>query len=311
MYSHYMIDFRGLRALEAVAEHGTVTAAAAALSFTPSAISQQIAQLASELDAKLLQRHGRRVKLTPAAHLLLNRAHAMNSLWEEAKAEVSDSAETVHGTLRFCGVSSAIAALIAPATTHLRTTHPSMDTQIREEESADCYRLLMAKDADIAIVLPTAESPPFTDPRFEQQPLLDDPQDLLVPEGHPLAARDGVEISDAASEAWIAKRRDNDTYTLLIVACASAGFTPHITHQAKEWYAVSALVSEGLGVSLLPRMVPIPADHRVVRVPLIGTPAPSRRIITCLRRGSSHHPNIKAGIDALHLVINGRGPSRD
>lgn len=297
-----MIEWREIRALEAVEEHGTVTAAAAALAFTPSAVSQQIARLARELDVDLLERQGRRVRLTPAAHLLLNRSRTMNAMWEETKADLSASAETVRGTVRFCGVSSAIAALIGPAVTLLRATHPGLEPVIREEESADCFRLLHTEEADIAVVLPGTDTPPPTDPRFDQRRLLEDPQDLLVPAGHPLVDRDAVELSDARSEAWIAKRHGNDTYTLLTVACAAAGFTPHITHEVKEWYAVSALVSEGMGVCLLPRMVPVPADHRVVRVPLHGPSAPSRQIVTCLRRGSSHQPAVRAGLDALHRV---------
>lgn len=124
-------------------------------------------------------------------------------------------------------------------------------------------------------------------------------QDLFVPEGHPLADRNSVELSEAAAESWIVTRHDNDSYALLTVACASAGFTARVVHEAKEWYAVSALVSEALGICLLPRMVPIPADHRVVRVPLASPSLLSRRIITCVRRGSSHHPVIRTGLDAL------------
>lgn len=159
------------------------------------------------------------------------------------------------------------------------------------------------------MVLPTPDSPPVTDERFEQHVLSEDPQDLLVAEDHRLAAREHCTLNDAASEAWVVKRHDNDTHTLLMTACAAAGFSPRIGHEVKEWYAVSALVSEGFGVCLLPRMVPIPADHRAVRVPLTGSAAPLRRIITCIRRGSSQNPTIRAGIQALHQAkSNHSGP---
>ncbi|GAB3702348.1 LysR family transcriptional regulator [Nocardiopsis oceani] len=299
-----------MKALQAVAEHGTVTAAAAALNFTPSALSQQIGQLSTELGTDLLERQGRGVELTPAAHLLLHRAQEMSAFWEETKAQVAASTRAALGQLRFCGVSSAIAAYIAPAATRLRESHSGIETLIREEESADCYRLLAAEKTDIAVALPTPDSPHRSDARFDQQPLIDDPQDLLVPEGHPLA-RDGVQLSEAASDPWIAKRHDNDTHALLTVACASAGFTPRITHEAKEWYAVSALVSEGLGLCLIPRMVPLPADHRVVRVPLTGPARPSRRIITCVRRGSAQHPSVEAGLNALNRVAHSQQAATD
>lgn len=299
-----MIDLRKLRALAAVAEHGTVTAAAKALDFTPSAVSQQIGQLAHDLDAELLERQGRRVRLTPAAHILLAHATTIQAQWEQAKAQLAASTGTLHGTLRICGVSSAIAALAAPATIRLQARHPHLQVLLREEESADCYHLLLTDEADIALVLPTLDAPPPTDERFEQQPILNDPQDLLVLVGHILAQTEGLNLFDAADESWVVKRHDNDSYTLLSVACAAAGFTPNITHQAKEWYAVSALVAAGLGVCLLPRVVPIPASHAVVRVPLTGRSAPTRQILTSVRRGSADHPAIAAGLSALRDVAD-------
>lgn len=294
-----MIEHRGLRALEAVAEHETVTAAAAALNFTPSAVSQQIAQLSDELGTPLLERQGRRVRLTAAARLLLHRTQQLSGLWEETKAEVHNSLATPAGRLRFCGVSSAIAALIAPAIAQLQLTYPRIEASVVEEETADCYTLLALDAADIAVVLPTQGSPPHSDPRFEQHTISEDRQDLLTPAGHPLANRATVELAEVASEGWIAKRRDNDTYSLLAAACASAGFTPHIVHEAKEWYAISALVSAGLGLCLLPRLVPIPAEHHVVRIPLSGHVAPTRHLVASTRRGSSEHPLIKLGFEAL------------
>ena len=148
-----------------------------------------------------------------------------------------------------------------------------------------------------------------TDPRFEHAPLLDDPQDLLVPGGHPLARPGGVELAEAAGVDWIVKRHHNDTHPLLIAAATAAGFTPRVTHQVKEWYAVSAMVAEGFGVCLLPRLVPIPAHHRVTRVPLLGPTRPSRRLLTCVRRGSADHPVIAAGLTALRAVSGSLTPS--
>ncbi|OFT60373.1 LysR family transcriptional regulator [Brachybacterium sp. HMSC06H03] len=299
-----MIDLRRLRALAAVDEHGTVRAAAKALDFTPSAVSQQIGQLARDVDAELLERRGRRVHLTPAAHILLAHAGTIQAQWERAKAELGATTDSLRGTLRICGVSSAIAALAAPATTSLHTKHPHLQVVLREEESADCHRLLLTGEADIALVLPTLDTPPPTDARFEQRYVLDDPQDLLVSVGHRLAGAGSVRLAEVDHESWIVRRHDNDSFTLLSVACAAAGFTPHIGHEAKEWYAVSALVAAELGVCLLPRIVPIPASHPVVRVPLKGRPAPTRQILTSIRRGSAGHPSIGAGLSALRIAAD-------
>jgi DNA-binding transcriptional LysR family regulator len=87
----------------------------------------------------------------------------------------------------------------------------------------------------------------------------------LVARNHHLAQRESVALSEAAAENWIVKSRHNDTYPLLTGACAAAGFAPRVTLQVKEWYAVSAFVAQGLGVCLLPRLVPLPSQHAVAR----------------------------------------------
>ena len=293
-----MIDPR-LQTLRVLYEKGTVTAAAQALHLTPSTVSQQLRLLSRELDLALLEPHGRRVRLTPAAHALLGHADELYAAWERARADLAAHHEGIAGGLKYCGVSSAIAGLVAPAAARLRDDWPQITVTISEEESEDCSSLLLAGQADIAVLIPTSGGPPPSDPRFGQQPLLDEPQDLLVPAAHPLAQRRGAELAEAADEAWIAAPGRPDQYQLLQVACAAAGFTPRVTQQAKEWFAVSALVAAGFGVCLIPRLVPLPPDHAVVRVPLRGDNIPSRRIITCTRRGSDRQPAIARGLDAL------------
>lgn len=292
-----MIDHR-LHVLQALAEHGTVTATAGALHLTPSAVSQQLRLLARDLGVELLRPEGRRVRLTPAALIVLRHADALRAQWEAAQAELAQQGAGTQGTLRMCGVSSALAALGAPAAARLRRTHPLVESLIVEEESAECYRMLLADETDVALVLPGPDAPPVTDARFEQAPLLTDRQDLLVPEGHRLARPEGVELAEAAGESWIVKKANNDTYPLVTAACTAAGFTPRVTHQVKEWYAVSSFVAAGFGVCLMPRIVPLPR-HAVTRVPLLGASVPARRFLTAVRRGSAAHPLVAAGLHAL------------
>lgn len=300
-----MIDLRRLQVLRVLAEHGTVTATATAMHLTPSAVSQQIKQLGQDLGIELLEREGRGVRLTSTAHVLLGHADTLLAQWQRAVADLAHEHEEVAGTVRICAVSSAVAALAGPAVTRLRAEYPRLEPLITEEESVDCYRQLLANEADVVVVLATPGAPPVTDARFQQSELLDEPQDLLVARGHRLDRPEGVALREAATEAWVVKPQHNDTYPLLTLACAAAGFTPRITHRVKEWYAVSALVAERQGVCLLPRMVPIPSDHPVARVPLRGRPSPSRRVLACIRRGSSTHPAVAATLDALQHAAAG------
>ncbi|MFI2230629.1 LysR family transcriptional regulator [Nocardia testacea] len=298
-----MIDLRRLLVLRVLAERGTVTAAAADLHVTPSAVSQQLRSLADELGVELLARSGRTVELTPAARSLLAHADDLGARWERARADIASYGVAPAGPLRLCGVSSAAAALLVPAAARLRADHPRIDLHIRELESDDCFRQLLAHRADIALVLP-AHSPPVDDPRFEQTVVFDDAQDLLVPEGHPLTRRGAVELADAAAETWIVKPEHNDSYDVLVAACAAAGFTPRVSHHLKEWFAVSAAVAHGFGVCLLPRMVPVPDHHRVTRIPLHGITRPTRAIIAATRRGGRAQPIVAAGLGAVTVVAD-------
>ncbi len=284
-------------------EHGTVTAAGEALHLTPSAVSQQIRLLSRDLGVDLLERVGRRVRLTPAARVLLAHADALYADWERALAEVSAArAEGVAAPLRLCGFPTAVAGLLAPAAARLRDSAPPLPVEVVQAENAECFALLLAGEADIAVVLPAPDTPPPDDPRFDQQPLLHDPFDLVVPADHALAAAATADLADAAAKPWIAAPGRGDDAALVLAACSAAGFTPRIAHRAEEWNAVVALVTHGFGVCLMPRLAPIPAHHGVVRIPLRGDPAPSRRVLTCVRRGSREQAPIARGLAALAVL---------
>ncbi|MFC3994497.1 LysR family transcriptional regulator [Nocardiopsis sediminis] len=299
-----MLDLRRLRVLRAVHHHGTVTAAAESLHLTPSAVSQQIRQLSRDLGVPLLEPEGRRIRLTSAAHVLLRHADAMTTRWEEAMADLAAHADGETGPLRMCGYPTGVATLLAPATALLRRVHPAMEVSVTEAEKSESFDLLLAEDADLAVVVPDPGVPPVDDGRFEQRRLVDDPQDLLVPAGHPLAGRASVRLAETAHEDWVVPHlSDCDYGRITQVACAAAGFAPRIVHRVTDWIAVSALVSNGLGVSLVPRLLPIAAEHDIARVRLSGDVRPARSILTVIRSGASRHPAVRRGLKALDQVV--------
>ncbi|WP_433324117.1 LysR family transcriptional regulator [Spirillospora sp. CA-294931] len=293
-----MIDPR-LQTLRVLRERGTVTAAAEALHLTPSTVSQQLRGLARDLDLVLLEAQGRRVRLTPAARTLLDHADRLHALWERAEADLAAHRDGTSGEVRIAAVSSALAALVAPAAARLRAEHPRLTVRLVEKESDDAAPLLLAHTVDITVIIPTERSPAPDDARFAQWPLLDEPQDLLVPVAHPLAAGGTARLADAAREPWIGSPDRSDQHRLMLTACAAAGYAPHIAHEANEWFAVSALVAQGFGIGLVPRLAPLPPEDEVVRVPLRGEVIPSRRIIACVRRGSHRQPPVAHGLTAL------------
>ncbi len=296
-----MIDTR-LHVLRMLAAHGTVTAAAQALHYTPSAVSHQLRTLARDLDVTLLTQEGRRVRLTPAARTLLADIDDLYVRWEEIRADVAASAEEASGSLRICGFSTAAAALLPPVATHVVSTHPRVTVQIIEADPEECFDLLLADEADLAVVVATAALPPANDPRFDQQPLLEDPLDLLVPVGHRLAERREVSLRDTADDPWILDRPGRPHHRLVLSACAEAGFRPTVAHQAAEWDTGAALVGAGFGVALVPRLARLPAGYEVVRVPLRGDPSPARHVLTGVRRGRRGHPVVAEALRVLGEV---------
>jgi DNA-binding transcriptional LysR family regulator len=295
-----MIDPR-LRVLQLVAHHGTVTAAAEALSYTPSAVSHQLRQLANDLGVQLLVAEGRGIRLTEQAKVVLRHAEILFAQAERAYADLAT--DTARGTFTLCGFSTAANYLLPPAAAGVRDAFPGLDVRVIEAEPARCTNLLLTGEADLALLTATTDIPALTDHRFDQRRLLDDPLDLVVPKDHPLAHRPRVTLADAAEESWIVGRPDGPYHPLLVSACLAAGFSPNIAHYADEWDTGLALIAYGFGVCLIPRMARIHGDWDVTRLPLSGKTRPSRRILSLTRMGARERPTIKAALELIEARV--------
>ncbi|NGN63940.1 LysR family transcriptional regulator [Streptomyces sp. A7024] len=295
-----MIDLRRLRVLRAVAYYGTVTAAAESLRLTPSAASQQIKQLGQDLGVPLLEPVGRRVRLTAAARSLLTHADAIEARWQRAHAELLGMDGEPAGLLRMAGFPTALCRLLAPVAGELSAHYPRLDIRLREAEPRDAFDLLFDDETDIAVVEALPDGPATGDQRFDQRLLLDDPFDLLVPADHGLAGLPEVDLVAVAAEKWIIGVPGSSSRQHVLAACSAAGFSPNVTHEACDWSAVTTLVSYGLGVALVPRLAQLPPQRDMDRIPVSGTPAPSRRFLTCTRRGAAAGPAVAEALRALH-----------
>src|SRR5690349_15393227 len=147
-----MLDLDRLRALNAVATYGSVSAAAEALHVTTSAVSQQLAKLERETGQKLLERNGRGVRLTDAAHLLVTHAEGILSLVERAEADLEAHRGVVVGELSVAAFPTAIRGLIPAALASLRAAHPELRVLIREYDPSVSLPLVTRGDVDLAIV---------------------------------------------------------------------------------------------------------------------------------------------------------------
>ncbi|RSN96168.1 LysR family transcriptional regulator [Streptomyces sp. WAC 05379] len=292
-----MIDLRRLHVLRAVAHYGTVTAAASALHFTTSAASQQIRQLARDLGVDLLEPQGRGVRLTSAAESLLAHADAIQARWEQAELDLRADHGAPAGLLRVSGFPLAVSVLLAPMAALLRTRHPRLSVRIQETKVPASFDLLFEGETDLAVVEATIFNPPLGDSRFDQQPLLDDPFDLVVHEDHPLAGRDGVDLAEAAREDWIAPVPESPCRPHVLSACGEAGFTQDIVHHAMEWDVMAHLIAHRLGVALIPRLAHLTPDLPITRVRCTGNP--HRKLLTCTRGGGHERPAVAAALAEL------------
>ncbi len=302
--SCFMIDHR-LHVLRVVSEVGTVTEAARLLGYTPSAVSHQLKSLSKDLGIAVVEPSGRGLRLTSAGTLLLERTQELFTRWEEIRGDIAEAAAGTSPNTRFlrlCGFSTAAATLLPPTADGVMQEFPGSAVTIIEADPERCFELLLADQADVAVVVATDPLPPRSDSRFEQSALISDRLDLLVPDDHPLARRASVSLSDAAEESWILDHPGTPYNRLVRTACAAAGFYPEIAHQSHEWETGAALVSAGLGVALIPRLARLPQGYAVHRVPLRGDPVPSRKILTGIRSGSSRQPLIAAALAKLHEI---------
>ncbi|WNO74533.1 MULTISPECIES: LysR family transcriptional regulator [unclassified Streptomyces] len=300
-------DIRKLRILRTLGERGTVTATAEALLMTPSAVSQQLANLAKQLGVPLLEAHGRRVRLTDAAHLVLRHAEAVFAQLERAEAELTGYLHGEVGEVRLAAFSTAVPALVVPAVQRLRSDHPALEVRVREAEAAEAYDLLLAGEVDVALSL-AAHAPTARDPKFSRVPLLADPLDVALPAGHPLATAPALRLADLSGEPWIFGG-SGPWSEITLAACEAAGFVPEQAHSAAGWTAILAMVEAGMGVALVPRMATAERDARpgvVLRAPTADQPR--RHVVAAVRSGAEEGRGAGRVLDALRSVAAGRTP---
>ncbi len=291
-------DIRKLLILRTLRERGTVTATAEALRMTPSAVSQQLTNLARQVGVPLLEAQGRRVRLTDAARLVLRHAEAVFEQLERADAELAAYRQGEAGEVRVGAFSTAVPALVVPAVRALRAARPGVTVRVREAEAQEAYELLGAGEVDLALSL-AAQAPSAVDPRFSRVTLLADPLDVALPRDHPLVAAEPLRLADLAAEDWIFGG-SGPWSDITRGACEAAGFSPHQGHAAAGWTAILAMVEAGMGVALVPRMAAVRREGVVMRE--LGADRPVRHVVAAVRRGGEDAPAVGRVLDALREV---------
>ncbi len=291
------IDLRRLRLLRELRDRGTVTAVATAAHLTSSAVSQHLAQLARDVGAPLLEPHGRRVRLTPAAELLLRHADVLFETLEQAQTEIDAYVSGAAATVRVDCFATAIPTLAVPAIRHLATSDPHLTVHVHEADTEVALDRLLRGDTDLVIGLDGDVR--VDDPRFGRRALLIDPLDVALPAGHPLAGR-RIRLADLAGEAWILPP-GGLCREIALRECGVAGFTPRAAHTADHYDAVFALVRAGLGVALVPRMCVADTGPEMV-VTALHAEQPRRHVALYARRAGDRVAHMRAVVEAFGVV---------
>lgn len=292
-----MLDVRRLRVLCAVADHATLSAAAESLSYTPSAVSQQIVALEREVGARLLLRGPRGVRLTAAGQLLVEHARPILAGLTAAEASLAAHVEPRGGRLRLASFATAGAAILPPAIAAFRAGHPDVDVTLTQADPDLAMRQLRSGEADLIITADATQRP--SDP-IELVTLVEDPLRAVLPDTHRLAGRTEIGLEELAGETWADPPADSEARRLLLWACGRAGFIPRVAFESDDYTTLRQLVAAGAGVALVPELA--------LRTPVAGTAEVplrervARRVMAAVHTPEYRAPAVGAMLEILQAV---------
>jgi len=298
------LDLHSIRIVRAIAEHGTISAAARALGYSQPAISQHLRRSEARLGTPLVIRSGRGVRLSEAGQVVARHAVAITSALDAASGDLAELVGLAAGTVRVAAFPTASSTLVPRLLASMRQRHPGITVGYVEAEPPEAIAMLRDGAVDLAITFayPGDRSDPHrpADVSLESVPLFTEPVVLAIPDRHALADRHQVALADLAEERWIAGCPLCRGH--LLAACEAVGVTPNIELETDNAIAVLTLVAAGLGVALLPQLAlataPVPPGATVRST----TPSSDRSIQLVVQNGSRRVPSIAATIELLEQV---------
>jgi DNA-binding transcriptional LysR family regulator len=317
-----MLNVNRLRVLREVAQRGSFSAAADALSYTQSAVSQQIAALESETGMALLERLPRGVRLTGAGRTLVEHTEGILAQLEAAEEELAALAGLRGGQLRMASFPTAGAALMPVAIAAFRASYPEVELTLAEGEPQEIAPRLQAGEFDLALLFEfeeARESPARAAARenLKRVELLEDPLYLALPRGHRLAGKRALRLEELRGEAWVQTSQASPCARHVVRCCHTAGFEPNVAFESDDYQTVQGLVAAGVGVALIPELaffdppraredarVDAPSPHPPARSATAADRLPTREDIVV--RALSPHPPVRSVIAALPGRVGAR-----
>jgi DNA-binding transcriptional LysR family regulator len=292
-----MLNVSRLAVLREVAYRGSFSEAAAALSYSQSAVSQQIAALEAETGLTLLERHPRGVSLTAAGQTLVGHAEGILAELERAEAALAEIAGLRGGRLRMASFPTAGATLMPLAIAKFRAAYPDVELTLAEAEPEDVAPRLRGGELDLALLFEFAGEQ-LIGPRMTRAELFEDPMFLALPAAHRLAGRRRLRLEDLRAEAWVQTSRTSPCARHVVRCCHAAGFEPNVAFESDDYQTVQGLVAAGVGVALIPRLALSAPRPDVVTRALAPAP-PARQVIAAAPAGARLVPAATAMLRIL------------
>jgi DNA-binding transcriptional LysR family regulator len=279
-----MLNVTRLKILREVAYRGSLSAAAEALSYTQSAVSQQIATLEAETGMALLERHPRGVSLTAAGQALVGHAEEILAGLEAAEAALSEIAGLRGGRLRMASFPTAGATLMPLAIATFRSAYPDVELTLAEGEPEEIVPRLHAGELDLALLFEFAGESPLHE-EMTRVELLEDPLYLALPREHRLASRRRIRLEDLTQDAWVQTSHSSPCARQVVRSCHAAGFEPNVSFESDDYQTVQGLVAAGVGVALIPELALSVVREDIVIRALSPSP-PVRQVIAAAPTGA-------------------------
>jgi len=295
-----MLSVSRLRVLREVAYRGSLSAAAEALSYTQSAVSQQIAALERETGMALLERHPRGVSLTAAGQTLVSHAGGILARLDAAEASLEAIAGLRGGRLRVASFPTAGATLLPLAIATFSTSYPDVELTLAEGEPEAIVARLRAGELDLALLFEFAgETLPTDD--VTRTELLEDPLYLALPQAHRLASKGRLRLSDLAAEAWVQTSSASPCARHVVRSCHAAGFEPNVAFESDDYQTVQGLVAAGVGVALIPELA-LSVVREDIAIRALSPAPPVRQVIAATPAGARLVPAAPAMLGVLEEV---------
>jgi DNA-binding transcriptional LysR family regulator len=287
-----------LLVLSEVVSRGSFSAAADALSYTQSAVSQAIARLEAETGTPLVVRDRSGIRPTAAGATLVEHAETILAQIEAAETELQAMLGLRRGRLRMASFPSAGATLMPQAIASFRSRHPDVELSLAEGEPEDVAPRLRAGEFDLALLFEfPAERDPLTQGLYTV-PLLTDPLQVAIPARHPLARKHSLALGDLRDEDWVQTSAASPCARHVVRSCLAAGFEPRVTFESDDYETVQGLVAAGVGVALIPRLALTRVRPGIV-VRALAPSSPTRTVLAAIPAGAAAAPAARTMLQVL------------